>query len=408
MSSLNYIGKMLGIKDSHIQNMRETSEEYVLHVMVPVKPHVCPNCHKETTRIKGYTHRTIRHTTTNEKPIRLIYRQRRYSCTCGRTFNEKTEFSTRYLRTTPRLREVVITELSEVKSLTAVAKHCHISVTQVIRIFKEINYSRPKTLPAVISIDEFKGNAAGQKYQVILTDPTDHKILDILPKRDTVKLIQYFLQFPRHVRNNVKYITMDMSLQFRSVMKQCFPKAHIVADRFHLIRLVTFALERVRKAEQNTLTNASRTFKTNKRILTKHFKDLTDNEYAKLMDMFHYSSRLHRAYMLKYTFHTVLKFKRRRDILRSINEWLSLVFDSELPEFQSLLKTFSSWSDEIINALTLPYSNGFTEGCNNKIKVLKRCSFGIRNFHYFRNRILFINARKGHATVMSHVLPQSA
>ncbi|WP_295241626.1 transposase, partial [Veillonella sp.] len=77
-------------------------------------------------------------------------------------------------------------------------------------------------------------------------------------------------------------------------------------------------------------------------------------------------------------------------------------------EFQSLLKTFSSWSDEIINALTLPYSNGFTEGCNNKIKVLKRCSFGIRNFHYFRNRILFINARKGHATVMSHVLPQSA
>lgn len=89
MSSLNYIGKMLGIKDSHIQNMRETSEEYVLHVMVPVKPHVCPNCHKETTRIKGYTHRTIRHTTTNEKPIRLIYRQRRYSCTCGRTFNEK-------------------------------------------------------------------------------------------------------------------------------------------------------------------------------------------------------------------------------------------------------------------------------------------------------------------------------
>ena len=130
---------------------------------------------------------------------------------------------------------MVITELSEVKSLTAVARYCHISVTQVIRIFKEINYSRPKTLPSVLSIDEFKGNAAGQKYQVILTDPTDHKILDILPKRDTVKLIQYFLQFPRHVRNNVKYITMDMSLQFRSVMKQCFPKAHIVADRFHLI-----------------------------------------------------------------------------------------------------------------------------------------------------------------------------
>ncbi|SUP40075.1 ISL3 family transposase [Veillonella criceti] len=408
MSTLNYIGNLLGIKAEYIKNMRETSSEYLLYVESPVRPHRCPNCHSQTTRIKGYTNRKIQHTTTNEKTILLLYRQRRYICTCGRTFNEKTEFSSRYLRTTPRLREVICQQLSEVTSYKAVAKHCHVSVNQVLRVFNEINYSRPSTLPPVLSIDEFKGNAAGQKYQVILTDPETHKILDILPKRDTTELAKYFAQFPRYIRNNVKYITMDMSLQFRSVMKTWFPQAEIVVDRFHLIRLVTFALERVRKVEQNLLCNVSRTFKANKRVLTKRFESLTDKEFTKLMDMFHYSPRLHRAYTLKQSFSHVLKFKDKENIQWAIDQWLSLVEASELPEFQSLLKTFTFWRTEIINALTLPYSNGFTEGCNNKIKVLKRCSFGLQNFERFRNRILFINAKKGHATTVSHVLSKSA
>ena len=408
MSTLNYIGKLLGIKAEYIKNMRETDSEHLLYVEVPARPHTCPHCHAKTTRIKGYTNRAIRHTTANEKPIRLLYRQRRYVCSCGRTFNEKTEFSSRYLRTTPRLREVMCQQLSEIISFKAVATHCHVSVNQVIRVFNEIKYSRPATLPPVLSIDEFKGNAAGQKYQVILTDPESHKILDILPKRDTTELAKYFAQFPRYIRNNVKYITMDMSLQFRSVMRDSFPQAQIVADRFHLIRLITFALERVRKAEQNTLSNVSRTFKTNKRILTKHFKALTDKEFTKLMDMFHYSPRLHRAYVLKQAFSRVLMFKDKENIQWAIDQWLSLVASSELPEFKSLLKTFKFWREEIVNALTLPYSNGFTEGCNNKIKALKRCAFGIQNFERFRNRILFINAKKGHATITSHVLPKSA
>ncbi|WP_370456476.1 transposase [Veillonella sp. R32] len=83
-----------------------------------------------------------------------------------------------------------------------------------------------------------------------------------MPKRDTTELVKYFTQFPKYIRNNVKYITMDISLQFRSVMHDWFPQAQIVADRFHLIRLITFALERFRKAEQNTLSNVNRTFKS--------------------------------------------------------------------------------------------------------------------------------------------------
>ena len=76
----------------------------------------------------------------------------------------------------------------------------------------------------------------------------------------------------------------------------------------------------------------------------------------------------------------------------------------------ALVKSFTYWYEEIRRALIYPYSNGFTEGCSNKIKVLKRPSFGLRNFERFRNRILYINTRneKGYALSSVHVLSRSA
>ncbi len=74
----------------------------------------------------------------------------------------------------------------------------------------------------------------------------------------------------------------------------------------------------------------------------------------------------------------------------ALQEWLELVRSADLEEFQSLQKSFTDWFEEIVNALKYQWSNGYTEGCNNKIKVLKRISFGIRRYSRFKNRILYI------------------
>lgn len=69
----------------------------------------------------------------------------------------------------------------------------------------------------------------------------------------------------------------------------------------------------------------------------------------------------------------------------------------DLPAFDKLeyyecSNTLINWQTEILNTFDYPYSNGFTEGCNNKIKVLKRNAYGYRNFKRFRNRIMHIFA----------------
>lgn len=95
---------------------------------------------------------------------------------------------------------------------------------------------------------------------------------------------------------------MDMSPQFRLVMETLFPQAHIVCDRYHVCRLVDWAIERVGKREQKKLVRYSAMLKSNKRILMKHPRRLKDAELIKLEEILRVSDDLRKAYRLKQDF----------------------------------------------------------------------------------------------------------
>lgn len=116
---------------------------------------------------------------------------------------------------------------------------------------KDINYPKPAHLPSVLSIDEFKGNANREKFQVILTNPKTHKILDIPPSRSQTTLNNYFSTFKD--RKNIRYFVMDMNRVYLEIARTYFPNATIVVDKFHVVRYVTWALENVRKRIQKQM-----------------------------------------------------------------------------------------------------------------------------------------------------------
>ena len=285
--------------------------------------------------------------------------------------------------------------LHEGLNYTTIARACHVSVTTVIRYCSLISISRPKELPTVLGIDEFRGHAAGQKYRVILTDPDSHHIIDVLPKKDTNALCRYFAAYSRKERQKVRFIVMDMSPQFRLVMETLFPHAHIVCDRYHVCRLVDWAVERVRKCEQKKLVRYSSMLKSNKRILMKHPRRLTDAELIKLEEILRISDDLRKAYKLKQEFIHIFERQGKERITHHLEWWLKSVKTAQLTEFRNFSTSFVSWKGQITNAFLLPFSNGYTEGCNNKIKVLKRISYGLRHFGRFRTRILLLSKKKG-------------
>ena len=162
-------------------------------------------------------------------------------------------------------------------------------------------------MPTVLGIDEFRGNADGQKYWVILTDPDSHHVIDVLPKKDTNALCRYFASYSRKARQKVLFIVMDISPLFRLVMEPLFPQAHIVCDRYHVCRLVDWAVERVGKREQKKPVRYSAMLKSNKRILMKHSGRLTEAELIKLEEILRVSDDLRKAYKLKQEFIHIFK-----------------------------------------------------------------------------------------------------
>lgn len=106
--------------------------------------------------------------------------------------------------------------------------------------------------------------------------------------------------------------------------------------------------------------------------------------------MLEISSDLAQAYRLKNEFLQIMYCGSSNKGRALLSDWILSAQNSGLEEFRSCTTAYHNWAQEVLNSLDVPWSNGFTEGCNNKIKVLKRVCFGFHKFSRFRNRILHV------------------
>lgn len=385
------ISELLGMKGVILKKVDQRHDSIHIYLEMKVIEHECPRCGLMVKKIHDYRLQNVKDLAILGKPTILHIRKRRYICSgCNKRFFEKVSFLPKYHRTTSRLNAFIVEEFRKVQSIKSIAQRHNVSPAKAAKVFDQVSYSTPK-LPEVLSLDEFRGNAGGSKFQCILTNPKKKQVLDILPSRKSEDLYQYFSSFKD--RANVKVVVIDMSSLFRTVAATCFKNATIVADKYHVVRQVTWAFERVRKEEQKKFHQDRRKyFKRSRRLLLKRFATLTEDEKLQVEAMLQISDRLRNAYMLKEKFYDFIKSENIEVAKRRLLEWNLLAEISKLPEFKMCCETFNRWQTYILNAFLFPFTNGYTEGVNNKIKVLKRNAFGVRNFNRFRNRILHIMA----------------
>ena len=388
MLKTDYTAKLLNLEDVIITNVENIPDQLHIYVELPRREHICPACGAATDLVHDYRMQIVKDVPLARDTF-LHLRKRRYRCSCGKRFFEKNPFLPRYYRVTSRLVAQIIQEFRKIIPATEIGSHFNVSAVTAMRYFNCFN-QKVKELPEVLSLDEFKGNSGGQKYNSIVVDPKDRKVLDILPNRYESDLIKYFSQFPS--KTKVKYFVCDMNPHFRNVANTCFRQATVVADRYHVVRQVFWALEKVRKNEQSKLPDRHRKyFKKSRYLLMKPMEKLTDEEMDRLSLMFEMAPRLADAYRIKNEFLTVFHSKSSAEGRQKLIDWLLSVEVMQMPEFDDCTKAYRNWFQEILNSMDVPWSNGYIEGCNNKTKVLKRVCFGMRNFNNFRKRILFCN-----------------
>ena len=389
MLALNYTQEILNLQDVWVEKVENFEKIQRIHIKLGRKVVNCPCCKAETSKIHDYRTQIVKDCEAFGKKIELVLRKRRYVCTCcNKRFAEPNVFLPKYHRMTSRLIGTVIEKLADERSFTSVARETGLSISTVIRIFDHIQYPVLKTCPSVLSIDEFKGNTGGEKFNVILCDPQEKRVLDILPERKESYLIKYFKQTDR---SRVEYFVSDMWKTYSEIAANFFKNATFLVDKYHWVRQTIWAFEAVRKETQKHLkTDVRKYFKRSRSLLIKRYNTLEPEEKQAVNTMLWYSDEMCEAHSIKEWFFKVLDTKDISKMKRDFKNWLNSVDTTALKPFKRCINTYFNWKNGIFNSLETPFTNGFTEGCNNKIKVLKRNAYGYRRFDRFRNRILHI------------------
>ena len=388
----DYTTKLLDMEHMNIRKIEVTESEILLHVDMKRRLVPCPVCGNMTDSVHDYRIQKVKDSPVQGKALVWYYRKRRYVChSCGKRFLERNWLLPKWHRLTNRLALQAIGKLSDKTSRKDLAREFHVSESTICRWMNLTEYGKPDRLPPVLSIDEFRGNSGGEKFQCILTSPVQKRILDILPDCRESRIYEYLQQFPN--RNEVRYFVSDMRKDYISMAKNLFPNAKIVIDKFHVVRYCTWALENVRKRVQKSLHPDERKyFKRSRTLLLKRMNHLTPNGRESVIRMLRFQSDLRDAYLLKEKFYSFMDSKDSEEARKRLHEFGLFAAVTDLKEFEPLFTVLRNWSKYILNSFDTGYTNGFTEGCNNKIKVLKRIAFGYRNFNNFRQRILMTNS----------------
>ena len=155
----NSISNQLNIKGVKVKKIEHLDFSILVHVETKSSTQTCPRCGHDTSKVHDYRMQRIKHFPICHKPVTLVLRKRRYSCSCGKRFYEKYSFLSKYLRMTNSLVKHICHELRKQVSFSTVANDCHVTIPTTVRCFSHIQYPRPASLPEVLCIDEFRGNA---------------------------------------------------------------------------------------------------------------------------------------------------------------------------------------------------------------------------------------------------------
>ena len=375
----------------------------------------CPMCNRFTSSVHDRLKpiRSVYLDSCGSNVDLIIYKKRYHCYNCNKIFTEELNINGIKGNISNKVKIQIRKDLLNYNlSLKYIAEKNRVSITTVENEMLDIISGIPEhifNLPRVISFDEFKADTNKGKYAFILNDPIHKKVLDILPNRKKEYLIQYFTYCNN--RHSVEFVISDMYEPYLLVTQIMFPKAKYVVDRFHYTTYIMDALDDVRIRLQKTYGEKSKEYKLlknkkNVSLLRKYSNEISWWVYTKryknghmvdilpvdvLNNILEISKELKEGYYLKEEFLEIIHHSNQMDVGEQITKWVSKCIQKNIPEFVEAAGTISRWKEYILNSfIDERYSNGYTEGINNKIKVIKRIGFGYKSFELFRGRILYI------------------
>jgi transposase len=352
-------------------------------------PEICPKCAQPSTSRYGVVQVTVRQENLWGLPLWFKIKKHRYLCkTCRKPFTEPVPGVMPRMKTTQRYRKSLLSACQLFKNLSKVRREYRCSSSLVYKVLYEqleikLRERKGALWPTVVGIDEhfFTRRRGWTEFVTVFTDLKKRKMFEMVEGKDKKSILQQVEAIPG--RERVQVVVIDLSNGYRSLVRELFPNARIVADKFHALRLITPSLIKTRKEIQGFKQDMRM-----RRLLLKNRKNLDYDlrfevdkylkEHPKLDAIYRTKERLHELY-------------RCKGIDRGYQSMIRLVSDLEkspYEEIQRLKNTLKNWGEEILNYFELGYTNALTEALNRTAKLVQANAYGYKSFRNYRLRTL--------------------
>ncbi len=381
------VDSILGLAGVSIERVERGPD---IHVWArPLERPSCLHCGQQPVRIKATHHRTLKHTRQGNQLMVLHLSVPKYHCpSCRRYFRHRFAGIRPRRRATEAYRlEVFEAHEGGVSQRKLTSTH-RIGTATVERWYQSFVRQRVSELsgrscPQVLGIDEhfFSRNKG---YATTLVDLKNHKVFDVVLGRSEASLRSYLRRLPG--REHVRVIVMDLSETYRAIARQYFPNALIVADRFHVIRMVNQHFLKLWQ-QQDPEGRRNRGLLS---LMRRHHWRLSAMQKQRLHQYLAQMPVLQALYFAKQQLNgfLVLKAMKAKRARKLLPKFLALIAQFEHSPAKALAATLRSWLEPIIRMWRFSKSNGITEGFHTKMEMLSRRAYGFRNFENYRLRVL--------------------
>lgn len=325
--------------------------------------------------------------------VRMLHiRARRFKCPhCGSVFREPIDGLKAYKHSSEAYRSRIASTHFKGVSNKQISADTGVSQSTVERIIHEqwalkVREQLSYECPRMIGIDEHTIHK-GYKFATTICDLSNNRIYDVIEGRKVSTIESAIMAYKG--RDKVEVVCMDLSSPYRALVRKHFPNAKILADRFHVIRLVIYHfMEFCKSANADVKWNRGLLYP-----LRKHGKNLSHRERERLRNFFAENPAIETCYEFKEKLCELLNRKTQtakqcKRNIRELKKMMKQMKYESVEEFARLAKTISEWFAPIIRIWRYTKNNGITEGFHRKMKLIQRQAYGYRNFENYRLRVL--------------------
>jgi transposase len=337
----------------------------------------------------------VRDLSCGDRRVYLQVEVRRVQCkSCGTVKRERLEFLAANPFYTKRF-AYYVGRRCRAATISDMAEELHLDWDTVKTLEKQYMAAQLAKVgtprPKVLGIDEV-AIRKGHTYRIVVSDLLRGRPLWFGGEdRSAASLGQFYAWLGEERSRGIRLAVMDMWKPFRTATAAHAPQAAILFDKFHVLRHLGEALDKVRKAEYARLKGQDRRFiKGQKYTLLAHRANLTLPGRQSLKTLLAANKRLHTAYLLKESFGQLWDYQREGWARRFFEHWRASLKWQRLKPYEHFAQMIDRhWGG--IAAYCQPENKvalGFVEGLNNKIRVIQRRAYGLRDEEYLRLKIL--------------------